>query len=38
MLLIMEILAKLVGISIVLLFGICIYGIIDFIKQINKLK
>jgi hypothetical protein len=34
----MEILLKLVGISIVALFGICIYAIIDFIKQINKLK
>jgi uncharacterized membrane protein (Fun14 family) len=34
----MEILAKLVGISIVVLFGICIYGIIDIIKQINNEK
>jgi hypothetical protein len=34
----MGILLKLVGISIVLLFAICVYGIIDFFKQINKLN
>lgn len=34
----METLLTLTGISIVLLFGICVYAIIDFIKQINNIK
>jgi len=28
----------LVGITIIVLYGICIYGIIDVIKQINRMK
>ena len=26
------------GLAILYLFGVCIYGLIDIIKQINKLK
>jgi hypothetical protein len=28
---------KVAGIAILFLFGVCIYGLIDIIKQINKL-
>ena len=27
-----------VGLAILFLFGVCIYGIVDVIRQINKLK
>ena len=27
-----------IGVTIISLFGICFYGIIDCIKQINKIK
>jgi len=38
MLLIMETLLTIVGVSIVALFAVCVYAIIDFINQINNIK
>jgi hypothetical protein len=29
---------KLAGLAILFLFGVCVYGIIDVIRQISKLK
>lgn len=34
----METILTLTGITILLLFGICVYAIIDFINQINNIK
>jgi hypothetical protein len=29
---------KAAGLAILFLFGVCIYGIVDILKQINKIK